>query len=378
MANPRNAPPPPRVEPINPASLGLPEGLTDSVKAVTDALTTLENLGINLLAPLTRIEFIPPGYRLGFRAVLFPFGDPSTCGQDGSPWRNVGGKRTNGTWYEAEDGAFALHKSPLRQLAAAAGLSWITEDQSPGPAHWKIRAVGRIRNFDGAWRTVSAMKDLDLSDTGPIVGAWAAEAQRKGRGGADVRILKAREVGGRMAESKAVNALIRDALGLRTAYPPNMARRPFVFPFLVWVPETAEARQLQAAVEYGVIDQVYGPASRGKVYAEAGTVIDGQAEPAAPAPRALPDNGPSTTPDFRAEAAKLAARERVEVRPVEPTDAELRGYCQAKGWPFPDPGDRRAKLVAHVKGKAAEDFGTWRAAHQADTWDADPDTNPDW
>lgn len=375
---PDNRQPPPRVNPLAAGALGLPEGLVNDVAQVAESLDHLNRLGVNLLAPLTRIEFIPPGFRLAFRAVLFPLGTPRSA-QDG--WVQIGGTWTNGTWYLSDDGGFALHKAPLRQLASAAGLSWETFDLSTDLNRWTMKAVGRLRTMDGSWRQVSAIKDLDLRDEGPTCPAWHDQASRKRPGSnADARILKAREHGGRMAESKAVNAMIRDALGLRTSYPEALARAPFVFPLLVWIPETAEARQLQAAVELGVVGQLYGPASAGKVYAEAGTVIDADAEPA---PRQLPDNGPETTPDFKAEAERLAQRQRVGRQPVQepapygrqeasgPDPRDVEAYRKARGWDAPQDAKQRAQLLAYVTGKGRADFDRFLGADPADT-------NPDW
>jgi len=294
-------PPEPRFNPLAPGALGLPEGLVDDVRAVAESLDHLDRLGVNLLAPVTRIDFIPPGYRLAFRAVMFPCEDYP----DGEGWVRIGGRLTNGTWYESEGGGLALHKPALRQLASAAGLSWETWDTSTDTNRWTIKAVARHRTMDGQWRQVSAMKDLDLRDDGPVVPTWEADAKRQGKS-AGTRVLKAREHGGRMAEAKAVNAVIRDTLGLRTSYPLVLAQRPFVFPMLVWAPVTSEALQLQAAVELGVVSQLYGP-----------NVIEATAEPVTEA-RQLEDKGP--VPDYQAEAERLEQRERVKVQ-AKPTPA---------------------------------------------------------
>lgn len=374
--NRRDDAPPARFNPLAPGALGLPEGLIDRAEDVADALEHLHRLQVNLLAPLTRIDFIPPGYRLAFRAVVFP-----TDGQ----WVDAAGVKTNGTWYTTEGGGYALHKAALRQLAAAAGLSWETFDVSRELNRWIVKAVGRLRTMDGQWRQVSAMKDLDLRDDGPVLPTWRAEAV-KGKRDAEKRILKAREFGGRMAESKAVNALIRDALGLRASYPENLARRAFVFPLLIFCPDTPEARQLQAAVELGVVGQLYGPATVGRAFAEAGTVIDSEppARPALPEPAAPP-------PDFQAEAERLNQRERAPVaerqRSAPPaqasrapatgraTEDELRGYCRSRGWDAPDTGARWAGLRAYVTGDGAADFARYRS--EAAAQDANPD-HPDW
>jgi hypothetical protein len=349
----QNEPPAHRSQPIAPKTLGLPTGLIADVAEVGEAIEHLHRLGVNVLAPVTRIQYLPPGFRLAFRAVLFPF--------DGE-WSTVGGVKTNGTWYST-DGGFALLKASLRQLAAAAGLSWDTVDTSRDRNRWTIKATGRIRTMDGAWRELSATKDWDLRDDGPIVPTWAAEAGRKG-GDAEKRVLKAREHGGRMAESKAVNAMIRDALGLRSSYSADLARRPFVFPLLVYVPETAEARQLQAAVELGVVGQLYGPgAVRAPVATE--TMIDVE-----PELRALPE--PAVADDRRADA-KVGERQKTarEAGDGRASDADLRAYCASRGWSLPDTRERWGDLRRYVENNGAADFANFRRENR------DPEL-PEW
>jgi hypothetical protein len=296
----------PRLEPVDPAAWGYPARPVTDLALVAEVVENASAQGLNVLAPITRLAFMPPDFQAAIRIVRFPM--------DGD-WRKAGGKYSNGTWYE-EEGGYALHKGPLRMLAAAAGASWTTErtDDRASGALWEFRATVRVRTMDGTWRQVDATKDLDLRDGSPVIESWIASATAKGRDGAANRILKAREVGGRVTEAKAVNAAIRDALGVRACYTEAQALRPFLFPFLVYVPSTPEARQLQAAVELGVVAQVYGPASRGKAYAPAGTVIDAT-DPGERAPdrRALPDHqGTRDAPDFRAETERLNQRQRVD------------------------------------------------------------------
>ena len=317
MANPQNdrdrRPPPdtrrqdqaPRLEPVDPTAYGFPARPVTDLELVAEAVEHAEREGLNVLAPVTRLSFLPPGFQVAVRIVRFPM--------DGEWTSPPGGKPSNGTWYQ-EEGGFALHKAPLRMLGAAAGASWSTErtDDRASGALWEFRATVRLRTMDGGWRSVEATKDLDLRDGSPVIESWIASAQQKGRGGAENRILKAREVGGRVTESKAVNAAIRDAFGIKACYTRAQANRPFLFPLLVYIPTSPEALQLQAAVELGVVAQVYGPSSRGKVYAPAGNVIE-VPEEGAQGPRALPDHqGTRAAPDFRAEADRLASRERVD------------------------------------------------------------------
>lgn len=295
---------PPRLEPVDPTAYGFPARPVTDLDQVAEVVEHATEAGLNVLAPVTRLSFLPPGFQVAVRIVRFPL--------DGE-WKSPpGGKPSNGTWYQ-EEGGYALHKAPLRMLLAAAGASSSTvrtDDRRSG-AYWEFRATVRIRTMDGTWRTVDATKDLDLRDGSPVIESWIESARRKGRDGAENRILKAREVGGRVTESKAVNAAIREALGIRACYTEAQARRPFLFPLLVYIPTSPEALQLQAAVELGVVAQVYGPASQGKAYAPAGNVID--VDPAEPERRALPDHqGTRDAPDFRAENERLAERQRVE------------------------------------------------------------------
>lgn len=294
----------PQVSPLDPGRLGLPSRPVSDVDQVAEALEHLSGQGVNLLAPVTRLQFIPQDYQVAFRAVLFSMG---------GPWESRAGAKSNGTWYTTDGEGLALHKAALAQLAAAAGVSIETHRTDGGrePGRWEYTAIARLRTMDGSWRHVSASKEVDLRDGSPTVQAWKDQAARKrNNDGGAARISKAREHGGRTAEAKATNAAIRLALGIQGSYSEVQARRPFVFPLLVWTPTSAEGRQLRAAVELGVVGQLYGPSSRGPALVPAGQVIDATAADV----QALPDHGPDTTPDFQRERVRPEPRER---RPQE-------------------------------------------------------------
>jgi len=256
------------IQEIVPTALGLPEGLIDDPAVIRDSISHLMNQGVNLLAPLARIQFIPPNYQAAFRSVLFPL--------EGQ-WIRKGGKQSNGLWYEVDRGQLALLKVSLRQLAAAANISWTTEDLSKQTNRWVVKATAYMRTMDGSSRSLTNTKDLDLRDDGSLVQSWQAQAKKKGRN-ADARILKAREFGNRMAESKAINAVIRDMLGIKATYSPEEAARPFVFPYLVYIPESADAKRMQAAQALGIVDQIYGPTSQGRVLADPSSIVDVESE----------------------------------------------------------------------------------------------------
>lgn len=268
-----------RMSPIDPANAGLPKRPTQDAAAVELAMGWAMDHGFNLLGPLTTISHIPNGYAMAFRVVAFPV-------KDGWDQYN----KSNGTWYRTDGGDLALHKASLRMLAAAAGMSWETArtDDRREPNRWEFMARARVRSMDGVWRTITATKDLDLRDVGPIVADMKATATKAKRDPTS-QILKARAAGSRMAESKAVNAAIRSALGLRGAYSRDAASKPFMFPTLVWLAEGPEARKLQAAVELGVVERVYGPANVTEVLdVEADTVHPSQGQRQLPAPNDIP------------------------------------------------------------------------------------------
>lgn len=319
-------PPDAKFSPIDPRRLGLPGHPVSEIREVAECLEQAAFLGVNLLSPVTRLDYIPPGYQVAIRAVLFP-----TEG----PWVYA----SNGTWYKTENGSLALHKPGLRQLAAAAGMSWETHrlDDGRHPHRWIVQAVGRLRNLDGQWRHVVATKDLDLRDGAPLIDDMRAAASKARGGPRDPtgQILKARAAGARMAESKAVNAVIRDALGLRGSYSEEEAARPFVFPMLVWIPSTPEARAMQAAAELGIVRQVYGSGSTpGRVYTPPDTI---EAEDAH-APAALPDYGAIPDPVTTREREREPVRTERRAAP----SSQTRAPAKARTPSHPDDDPRAA------------------------------------
>lgn len=302
-------------------SLGLSDRALDTVDDVREALEVLQRHKINLLGPVASIDSIPSGYALAFRVLLFPTdGYPS-----GGDWKRVGDRNSNGIWYQTDGGGLALHKVALRQLAAAAGLSWDVRLDVSG-ARWIASASGRFRTLDGQWRQVTAAKDLDLSDEGPTAESWRASEKRPGD--AQWRLHKARETGGRVAESKAINAMIRDALCVRSSYTLDQAGAPFVVPVLIWTPSTPEARTMQAAAELGLTSALYGP----RMIAPVLDVEPVAREPEPDPVRAEPEPEPLT----------LTPEERL--------------YCAARRWPVPTEQEQIRKLREHVQGKGADVF----------------------
>ncbi len=302
--------PRPKMRTISPEQLGLPTGKVFEPALATDALEHARKAGATVLTALVAFDHIPAHYAVVMRTVAFE----ADAGWD---------KKSNGSYYQSDGGGLALHKAPLRMLAAAAGAEISTErmDGRQTPNVWEFRATVAVKTMDGALRRVQATKEIDLRDGSGTVEEWrrTAESQRKS---AKVRIFKAREHGLRMAESKAVNAAIRSALGLPVSMTIEQARQPYVFPVLVYSPPVGNPAidAMVAAMEMGLVDKVFGGGQLASAILTHGDVIE--AEPA-PEPRQLPDRGESDIPDFAAEAERLKSRETVPARTVQTVQAEV-------------------------------------------------------
>ena len=348
MAPPTNLP---AIRSIDPTQYKLPAAPVREVGLVSNALQIARDGGCIVLAPMTQISHIPHGYAVSLRVVLFDAAFSAAQRE----------KKTNGTFYRTDDGTLALHRTALDQLAAAAGLSWVSEkcgriDDGKVVGLWRYRMTARYRTFDGTVREVSREFELDLVDGSPA-------SQKAGNG-----LRNARIYGASLCESKAANRVVRAALGIR-AYTEEEAARPFVFPALVWIPPVGNAAidEMIAASELGIVSQVFGPASGRR------TVIDVAVPPEAVPPEAemlLEDRDAIPMPDARAEADRLAARARVDRQPVADEDAppftseerwqgtpytlgDVVAYCDAKHWPDPRQASATdaAKLAGWLNGQ---------------------------
>lgn len=307
-----------RIRRLSPEAIGLPAApLTDP----HDVQEVLEHLGkiANLLGPVMALTEIPPDYALVFRVVAF---DPEIRG----------GESSNGVWYKQQRG-LALHKPALRQLVAAAGIADVPEqsgrlDDGRVPYIATVRVVISVPRLDGSRLPVGATKTVDLRDGSPeyrniTKGAKNEEEAAKLAG-------EARRFIERLAESKAKNAAIRDALAIRQVYTYDEARRPFVFPHLVYVPpDTAEVRAIRTLHALNAPASVYGAAMKGIFgretlgetrEAEGSDVIDAEKLAAGKTPDRAAPGGPDAAPrprviEQKEDLARPVERER-EREPV--------------------------------------------------------------
>jgi len=296
------APPELRIRQLDPSTHQLPKRPTTDLDVIAAALPTAEANRMNVLAPVTQADWLPPDYAISFRVVIFPLE---------GPWYDQGGKKSNGIWYET-DGGLALHKPALRQIAALGECNYAVSRLDSGrvSSYWAVKATAMMLSLSGRPRIIECSKELDLRDGSPLIASWQAQAQARGKEATN-RISNARADGQRTCETKAVNAALRDMFGIRGSYPEEQAGRPFVVPVLIYAPQSAEAWQRSQREAMNAANMVFGSAQR-----QPAAVIE--APPVEkPAQRALPDYGENRTPDFKAEADRLANRVPVDLREMD-------------------------------------------------------------
>ena len=236
------------IQRVDPQSLGLPSRPIDDIDLLQDCLAIAATRNCNLLAPVTRIQYIPTGYQIAMRVVAFP-SQFSQADRDA---------KSNGAFYMVDGGKLALHRSALDQLASAAGISSVADKchvELVEVFHWRARHTVSMRTFDGARREITRHLEIDLRDGSP-------EAMAAGKG-----LKNARKFGSRLADSKCANRAVRAALGIQGAYTKEKAALPFVFPVLIYTPNLSDPviQRMQAAAEFGIAESVFGPAATERV-----------------------------------------------------------------------------------------------------------------
>lgn len=298
-----------RARPISPTALGLPKG---PIADAGDVAEVLSGLGrrCNLLGPVTAIDSIPPDYRLAFRVVLF---DTEFTQEQANK------DKSNGTFYILKNGGLALHASALRMLATAGAVREVPEqsgrtDDGKTPLLWRYRQTIEFHTMDGAVRTASGEKEVDLRD---------GSAQAKSM--SQAQLEQARPFGDRLAMTKALSAAIRNGLCVRGGYTKERAALPFVIPTLVYFPpDTPEVRMVRALHAVNAPAAVYGEVARGLF---ARTPLDGEVQPAtAPAAQteAREDRRPTRAalPEFIEGTYEEERREREPARREAPRERE--------------------------------------------------------
>jgi hypothetical protein len=181
----------------------------------------------HLISPQTGVGTLPEGCSLQVSGVVVDVAR-ETYTQTGSSERG-------------------LHKVAIDKIAAAAGIDWDPVlsrrlDDRRHPWYCACVAVGRVRQFDGTWRTLSAQKEIDLreggQDTLDILGRDTEE------------VKKQRELAGKrkhilsLCDTEARLRATRGLVGLRVSYTPAELEKPFIVVRLVFDgrSENAETR----------------------------------------------------------------------------------------------------------------------------------------
>ncbi len=137
-------------------------------------------------------------------------------------------------------GELLLSKVILDQIAGAAGISWMETrriDDGKHPHYYQMFVKGQVTGFDGATRTITGTKAIDLrEDAGNgIMGKdyeeIVSKAKKKNRS-YENQLREARKFIGEIAESKAKNRAISGGLGIKRAYTRAELNKPFIVPKL--------------------------------------------------------------------------------------------------------------------------------------------------
>lgn len=282
--------------PVEPDGNGLTvRGIYTDIGKLTSAFAYAAK-HYNLLAPITKFDYIPKYHAVSLRALQFNIDPGESKGEN----RRRGG----GHVYKTEDGGLAFTKNAYDMIAQAAGISWLSEksgrvDDGSDPHYVHFVATGKMRDFDGSIREESRNRQTDLRQ--------GSTSEKKMTA---AQLPRAREFILEQTESKAKKRVIAALLAICTSYTPEQIAKLFVIPKLVWTGETDDPDVARLLAEkafdnaHGHTRSLYGPST--------GTPR------ALPAARVLGHESPppvGSIPD-EPEEAEI-------VPPGEPTDAQI-------------------------------------------------------
>lgn len=215
----------PAVRPANqPAPAALVKvnvgAIREAAKA-TEALVEARQLG-HLISPAPAVGNLPEGCSVMVSAVVVSV-ERETYAMSGTAERGLG-------------------KVALDKIASALGVDWDPQlsqrlDDGSHPHYCHFQAVGRVRNFDGSWRTIQAHKELDLREGSALVQDIVAREAKKQAEATAAKPYKGdggkKEIGMKrlhilsLCETEARLRAVR-SLGLRTGYTAEELAKPFV------------------------------------------------------------------------------------------------------------------------------------------------------
>lgn len=179
----------------------------------------------------------------------------------------------------------SLNANGLKRILAASGVRVRPSrrlDDGSQPYYWVVSTDGTVRDFSGMERTLpSGTVEVDFRDGSAQIGEWTPEewaalvvdadkkkaAMPEGErwkvkpninGWTADRVMRARQHGYRMAETKSLNALIRN-LGLKQKYTIEELKKPFMVVQSIFVPpvDDPDVRRMVVAHALGATQQLY-------------------------------------------------------------------------------------------------------------------------
>lgn len=279
---------------LDPREYGIDPASLTTAPAVSDALRKLRAAKVNIIGPPVHLATLPPFHSVSITLIHLSPNDPPMVAKGNTP------TKSNGLWYDQKGGGVSLHGTALRMLAQSCGVKWVVfkrVDKGMTPLYWRFEMEATIPVLTGDVFPVFCTYESDLRDSSPEVAGMS-----------DQRLIGVRQKGGVIAESKAKNRALREALCVQQVYTVQEADRPFAFLSLVkQAPTSPEVLRLLELQAYGLLGTMYGGGRE---------VIDVTPK-AEPARLAAPVDGV----DFAAENARLE-RERAARAPafVDPDD----------------------------------------------------------
>lgn len=201
--------------------VNVPVGAIREAAAATTALVKARELG-HLISPAPAVGNLPEGCAINVSAVVVDI-ERETYAMSGTVERG-------------------LSKVALDKIASALGVDWDPQlsqrlDDGSHPHYCHFQAVGRVRNFDGSWRTIQAHKELDLRDNSALIEDILAREARKQEEATPQKPYRGdggrKEIAGKrlhilsLCETEARLRAVR-SMGLRTGYTREELAKPFV------------------------------------------------------------------------------------------------------------------------------------------------------
>lgn len=204
----------------------VPVGVIRDAETVTRTLIEAAGMG-HLISPAPAAGNLPEGCSILVSAIMI--------NKDRETYA-VGG---NGDDDDRQTGERGLSKVALDKLASALAIDWDPVhsrrlDDGSHAHYCRAKAVGRVRNFDGTWRTIQDEKELDYRDGAPVIDGIRARAKKKNKpDGGQGEINQKRQHIQSLCITEARLRAIR-TLGVRTAYTAEELQKPFIVAQLVF------------------------------------------------------------------------------------------------------------------------------------------------